>query len=81
MSLPACEQAERVCGVACSVSQGDGDAGMASQAQDADDQVPEGGHDVRASAGPGGGAVLAEGDVADPVQLVLDLPVAADPSG
>ena len=60
MSLPACEQAERVCGVACSVSQGDGDAGMASQAQDADDQVPEGGHDVRASAGPGGGAVLAE---------------------
>ena len=28
-----------------------------------------------------GGEIFAEGDVADPVELVLDLPVAADPGG
>ena len=38
-----------------------------------------GGHDVGSGAGPRGGEVFAEGDVADPVQLVLDFPVAADP--
>ena len=32
--------------VAGGVAQGGGDAGVAGQAEDADDQVPEGGHDV-----------------------------------
>jgi hypothetical protein len=74
-----CEQAERAFGVACGVPEGAGDAGVAGQAQDADDQVPDRGHDVGAGAGAYLGQVLAEGDVADPVQLVLYFPVPADP--
>src|SRR6266705_916517 len=58
-----------------------GDADVPGQAQDADDQVPERGHDVGSGAGAGGGGVLTEGDVTDPVELVLDLPVAANPLG
>jgi hypothetical protein len=38
---------------------------MPGELQDADDQIAEGGHDVRAGAGLGGGGVLAEGDVTD----------------
>jgi hypothetical protein len=44
-------------------------------------EVAQGGHDLRAGGGADGGAVLVEGDVADPVQLVLDAPVPADPAG
>jgi hypothetical protein len=77
----ACEQAERTCRFAGGVAESAGDAGVAGQAQDADDQVADGGHDVRSGAGAGSGGVLAEGDAADPVELVLDLPVAADPGG
>ena len=58
-----------------------GDADVPGQAQDADDQVPERGHDVGPGAGTGGGGVLAEGDVTDPMELVLNLPVAANPLG
>src|SRR5262249_24587808 len=68
-------------GVTGGVPERAGDAGVAGQPQDADDQVAERGHDVRPGAGARGGGVLGEGDVADPVQLVLDLPVAADPGG
>jgi Protein of unknown function (DUF998) len=64
------------CGIACGVPQGPGDAGVAGEAQDADDQVPERCHDMRSGAGSGGGGVLAEGDLANPVELVLDLPEA-----
>lgn len=38
-------------------------------------------HDLRGSAGADLGQVLGEGDIADPVQAVLDLPVPADPGG
>jgi hypothetical protein len=39
------------------------------------------GHDMGSGAGACLGEVFAEGDVADPVQLVLDLTVSADPRG
>jgi hypothetical protein len=52
---------------------------VAGLAEDAGGKVSESRHDVRAGAGPGGGDVLAVGDIADPVELVFDLPVPADP--
>src|SRR5260221_3619188 len=41
-------------------------------------EVPQAGHDLGSAAGADSRAVFAIGDVADPVQLVLDTPVAAD---
>lgn len=45
----------------------------------ADREVPQCGQDLRPAAGVDPGGVLAEGDVTDPVQAVLDLPVPAQP--
>src|ERR1700757_4143693 len=50
------------------MSEGGGDADVPGHAQDADHQVAQGGHDVRPGSGAGGGGVLAEGDVTDPVK-------------
>ena len=47
----------------------------------ADGQVAQDGHDLRAAAGAGLVEILTEGDVPHPVELVLDVPVAADPGG
>jgi len=54
------------------MAQGGSDAGFSAQAQDGDGQVAQAGHDAGAVAGADLGAVLVVGDVADPVQPVLD---------
>ena len=58
------------------VAQGGGDAGSSGQPQDGDGQVAQAGHDLRAGRGADLGVVLVEVNVADPVQPVLDPPVA-----
>jgi hypothetical protein len=63
------------------VSAGGGDVGGAGESVDADGQVAQGGHGGGAGAGADLGVVLGEGDVADPVQAVLDAPVAAEGGG
>jgi len=68
---------QRPAGLAGVVAQGGGDAGVAGQPQDGDGQVAQAGHDAGAVAGADLGAVLVVGDVTDPVQPVLDSPVAA----
>lgn len=59
------------------VTAGRGDVGGAGFAEQADRHVAPGGHDGWAVAGPDLGQVFAVGDVADPVQSVLDAPVPA----
>ena len=61
------------------VPEGLGDVGDAGQAEQADGQVPQGGHDLWAVAGAGLAEVFAECHVANPVQAVLDAPVSAEP--
>jgi hypothetical protein len=63
------------------VAQGGSDAGSSGKAQDGQGEVAQGGHDTWAAAGPDLGEVFAPGDVADPVQTVLDCPVAAQRFG
>jgi hypothetical protein len=62
------------------VSAGLGDLCGAGQPVAADGEVAQGGHVGGPVAGADLGQVLAEGDVADPVQC-LDLPVPADDVG
>ena len=52
-----------------------------SAAERADDQVAQAGHDLWGSAGPQLPGVLGDGHVPDPVQAVLDRPVATDEVG
>ena len=68
----------RVAGV---VAVGGGDVGVAVQAQQADGQVAERRHHAGRVPGSDQGLVFLVGDVADPVELVFYLPVAADPGG
>jgi hypothetical protein len=56
-----------------------GDVRVAVQAQQADGQAPQRSHDAGRVPGPDQGLVFLVGDVADPVELVLDVPVSADP--
>jgi site-specific recombinase XerD len=63
------------------VAEGCGDVGGPGQAQDGDREVAQAGHDSGAVAGADLGAVLVVGHVADPVQAVLDGPVAAQDVG
>jgi hypothetical protein len=60
---------------------GGGNVRVAVQAQDADGQTSQRRHDAGRVSGPDQRFVLLVGDVADPVELVLDVPVAADPGG
>ena len=64
-------------------SGGGGDSGLGAvgQADEADGQVAQGGHDLGAVAGAQLVAVLIEDDVTDPVEPVLDSPVPLDPGG
>src|SRR6266849_2295344 len=59
------------------VAQGGGDAGGSGETQDGQGEITQGGHDAGTAAGPNLGKVFAVGDVADPVQTILDCPVAA----
>ena len=68
-------------GVAGVVSVGGGDVGVAVEAEQADGEVAEGGHDAGGVSGSDLGFVFLVGDVADPVELVLHVPVPADPGG
>lgn len=56
-------------------AEGGGDVGVTGQAEGADGQVAQAGHDLGRSTGADLGAVLVVGDIADPVDSVLDLPV------
>jgi hypothetical protein len=58
-------------GVVFDGADGAGDAVVAGLADEADGEVTQGGQDAGAGAGPDLGGVLAEGDVADPVGLVV----------
>jgi hypothetical protein len=60
---------------------GGGDVGGAGDVEGADSGVPQDAHDLWFGAGADLGAVFVLGDVANPVDLVLDVPVAADPLG
>ena len=57
------------------VSAGGCDVGCACSAVQADGEVAEGRHDSRSVSGADLAEVFGEGDVADPVQPVLDAPV------
>src|SRR3954454_8144423 len=59
---------------------GGGDVGPADQAQQADRQAAQGGHDPRGGSGADPGGVLGVGDVADLVDG-LGFPLAADQGG
>lgn len=59
------------------MAQGLCDVVVAVESEQAECGVAEGGHDLRSAAGAGLGVVLGVGDVADPVQSVLDRPVPA----
>ena len=75
------EGVEDVGGPVAEVAVGGGDVGAAAEPDDGDRGVPQGGHDLGSVAGPHAGVVLTLGDVADPVQRVLDRLVGADPAG
>ena len=55
--------------------QGGSDVGFASQTEQADGQIAQGGHDLGCGAGAYLGAILIKGDVSNPVDPVLDAPV------
>ena len=75
------KQHGRALGVADAVAVGGGDVSVAVQAQQADGQPAQRGHHAGRVSRPDQGFVLLVGDAADPVELVLDLPVPADPDG
>jgi len=62
------------------VAQGLCDVVVAVESEDADGGVAEGGHDLGAVADADLGVVFGVGDVAHPVQAVLDRPVTAQPA-
>src|SRR4051794_19426339 len=72
------ERVEDVCGSVAEVTVGGGDVG-AAESDDVDGGVAQGGHDLGSGAGAHAGMVLTLGDIADPVQAVLNRPVRADP--
>ena len=57
------------------MSQRGGDVGGPGEAMQAYREGAQCGHDLRAGAGADLGQVLGVGDIADPMQAILDLPV------
>jgi hypothetical protein len=57
------------------VTQRGGEVDRSCPAEQADNEVAQAGHDLRAGAGTQLGGVLGEGHVADVVEAVLDRPV------
>src|SRR3954471_4790111 len=74
------EGVEDVGGSVAEVAVGGGDVGAATKPDDVDRGVAQRGHDLRSVAGAHAGVILTVGDIADPVQRVLDHPVRADPA-
>src|SRR3954447_7204918 len=70
---------DEVVGAAVGASGGAGDVGFAVAAVEADRGVAKHGGDGGAVAGAGLVSVFTERDVADPVQPVFDVPLAAGP--
>src|SRR3954468_18826894 len=79
--LQLSEQVSGSQGGAGGVAAGGGDVGGSGEAVTADREVAQHGHDGGAGAGADLGQVFGEGDVADPVQPVLHVPVPADDVG
>ena len=67
--------------VAGVVSHCGGDVVVAGESEQADHGVAQRGHDLGAAAGSDLRMILCVGDIADPVQPILDVPVAAQPVG
>lgn len=70
------DQAQRVVLVPATATQGLGDVLSSCHAQQADGKVAQGGHDLSAFSFADAAAVLIEGDITDPVDFVLNRPVA-----
>lgn len=66
-------------GVAGVVAVGLGDVRVACQAKEPDGEASQAGHDPGRGPGSDQGFVFAVGDIADPVELVLDVPVLPHP--
>lgn len=71
------EEIQGQAGTGGEVAQGAGDVGGPTQAQQADDEIAQAGHDAGAVAGADLRAIFIKGDIADPVGAVFDTPVAA----
>jgi hypothetical protein len=67
--------------VAAVVAQRDSEVDWPSSAERADDEVAQAGHDLRCGPSADPGAILGEGHIPDPVQAVLDRPVAPQEVG
>src|SRR3954453_7678207 len=75
------EGVEDVGGSVAEVAVGGGGVGAAAGADGVYGVIAQGGHDLGSVAGVHAAVVLTLGDVADPVEAVLDRPVGADPAG
>ena len=76
-----CEQVEAAVCPEGGDPAGFGDVVGSGEAVHVQNCVSQAGHDLWGGAGVYGGAVLGEGHVADPMDNVLDAPVAAQPGG
>ena len=69
------DHAKRAMGFGSIIAQGLGNVRLMGQAQEANRQVPQGGHDTRGGFRADLGPVFVKGDIPDPVQAILDGPV------
>ena len=69
------DHAKRAMGFGSIIAQGLGNVRLMGQAQEADRQVPQGGHDPRGGFRADLGPIFVKGHIPDPVQAILDGPV------
>ena len=74
----AADEGEGLPGESGEAAGGGSDGGEAGKAEEADGEVTQGGHDFGDRAHTGLGAILVVGDVAHPMEAILDGPVAAE---